>query len=248
MVNRSLWQRTLLLFNVRASAALDEAEDPREVMDYAYNQQLEHTRRVRRGLVEVATARRQLEQQLEKQRGRIPELEAQARQALQTGREDLARRALERKHYALAEIQALERRAREVGEEEARLRSAEQALATRVDAFRARRTIVTARYAAASAQAQAHETLYGLADEATQLDLAVIRAEEKTDLMTARAAAIDVTIETLGVGPAGIEGDALDAELRAASIAKSVEDELNALRSESTGQPEQSEQSEQKES
>jgi phage shock protein A len=234
MVSRSLWQRTLLLFNVRASAALDEAEDPREVLDYAYNQQLEHSRRVRRGLVEVATARRQLELQLEKQRARIPELEAQARQAVDTGREDLARRALERKHYALAEIQALERRIKEVAEEEARLRTAEHALATRVDAFRARRTIVTARYAAASAQAQAQETLYGLADEAAQLDLAVIRAEEKTDHLAARASAIDVTVEALGAGPVGVEGDALDAELRAASIAKAVEDELNALKSDTS--------------
>ena len=231
MSTHSIWQRALLLFNVRTSAALDDAEDPREVMEYAYTQQLEHSRRIRRGLVEVATARRQLELQLEKQRARIPQLESQAKQALDTGREDLARRALERKHYALAEIEALERRAAEVSQDEARLRTAEQKLATRVDAFRARRTIVSARYAAASAQAQAQETLFGLADEAITLDVAVIRAEEKADRLSARVSAIDVTIETIGEGPLGMEGDALDAELRAASVGKAVEDELNALKS-----------------
>jgi phage shock protein A len=237
MMGRSLWQRTLLLFNVRASAALDEAEDPREVMDYAYNQQLEHARHVRRGLVEVATARRQLETQLERQRARIPELESQARRALDTGREDLARRALERKHFALAEIGALERRAAEIAADEDRLRTAEQRLATRVDAFRARRTIVTARFAAASAQANAQDTLLGLADDAGQLDLAVIRAEERTDRLQARVSAVDIAVDTFGAGPVGLEGDSLDAELRAASIARSVDDELAALRAEPTMTP-----------
>ena len=244
MSTHSLWQRALLLFNVRTSAALDELEDPREVMEYAYTQQLEHSRRIRRGLVEVATARRQLEMQMEKQRTRIPQLEAQAKQALDTGREDLARRALERKHYALAEIDALERRAREVSQDETRLRAAEQKLATRVDAFRARRTIVGARYAAASAQAQAQETLFGLADEAVQLDVAVIRAEDKADRLSARVSAIDVTVETIGEGPLGMEGDALDAELRAASVGKAVDDELNALKSQQPQQPQQPSQKE----
>ena len=60
--------------------------------------------------------------------------------------------------------------------------------------------------------------------------MAVIRAEEKADRLSARVSAIDVTVETIGEGPLGMEGDALDAELRAASVGKAVEDELSALK------------------
>ena len=232
-LTRSLWSRALLLLNVRTSAALDEAEDPREVMDYAYNQQLELARRVRSGLVEVATARRQLELQMERQRERIPQIEAQARQALDAGREDLARRALERKHQTLAEIEVLERRAGEVRAEEEQLRLAQQRLRARVDAFRARRNMVTARQAAYGAHAQAKEALFGLSDELTQLDLAVIRAEEKTERLQAQATALEVVVEEIGMegaGLAGAGGDALEQELRAVSVEKAVAAELDELK------------------
>ena len=49
--------RLALFFNVKSSAALDQLEDPREVLDYAYAEQQTHLRAVRRGLVEVAAAR-----------------------------------------------------------------------------------------------------------------------------------------------------------------------------------------------
>lgn len=241
-INRSLWQRALLLLHIRTSAVLDDAEDPREVMDYAYSQQLELARRVRRGLVEVSTARRQLEQQLERQRARIPQLEDQARQALDAGREDLAQRALERKHTLLAEMEGVERQVKDLAAEEQQMRQAEQRLGARVDAFRTRRTVVSARYAAASAQAQAKEALFGLSDELTQLDLAVIRAEEKTDFLQARVSAIDVAAEMLvpetpgSFGLAGAADDALEGELRAVTTSRAVQAELEGLKAAREGE------------
>src|SRR5919198_592863 len=102
-----LWSRTLMLFRIRTSAALDRAEDPREVLDYAYSQQLELLRKVKQGLVDVATSKAQLEHQAEKLRARLPHLEGQARRALAAGREDLARLALERKQTAGGELETL---------------------------------------------------------------------------------------------------------------------------------------------
>lgn len=235
MLNRTLWQRAMLLLHIRTSATLDDAEDPREVMDYAYNQQLQLVRRVRGGLVEIATARRQLELQLERHRSRVTQLDTQARQALDASREDLAHRALERKHHTLAEIESVERRVQELRAEEDQMRAAEQRLGSRVDSFRARRTIVSARYAAASAQVQAKEALFGLSEELTQLDLAVVRAEEKTERLTARVSAIDIA-ETFGdvdgLGSPG--GDDLEGELRAVTAARAVQAELDALKKDHT--------------
>src|SRR5437763_111025 len=80
-----------LFFNIKTSAALDQLEDPREILDYAHGEQQRHLRTVRRGLIEVAAARRQLERQAERLRTRVTHLEDQARRALRSNRDDLAR-------------------------------------------------------------------------------------------------------------------------------------------------------------
>src|SRR5262245_65402631 len=104
-----LGARLQLLLRLKTSAALDRAEDPGEVLDYAFAQQLELQRKVRQGLVEVATSKRRLEHQAETLRARVPRLEDQARRAVRLGCDDLARLALERKQTALAELEGLER-------------------------------------------------------------------------------------------------------------------------------------------
>ena len=87
---------------------LDNAEDPRETLDYSYEKQLEMLRNVKRGVVEMVAAKRQIVQQADKVRDNIARLERQAEQALDAGREDLALMALERKNTAAMELQGLD--------------------------------------------------------------------------------------------------------------------------------------------
>src|SRR5688500_4541377 len=117
----TLRSRLALFFNVKTSAALDQVEDPREVLDYALGQQQTQLRIVKRGLIDVAAARRQIERQAERLRTRVTRYEDQARQALRSEREDLARAALERKQNALREIKTLDDQLAELAREEARL-------------------------------------------------------------------------------------------------------------------------------
>src|SRR5262249_56226765 len=100
-----LLARVVLLAKGKLSAALDRAEDPREVLEYGYQQQQRELVEVKRSLVEVATARAQLERQARKLRDRIPIWAGEAQQALTLGREDLARESLQRKHAALAQLE-----------------------------------------------------------------------------------------------------------------------------------------------
>ena len=86
-----------MFFKVKTNAALERMEDPRQTLDYAYTRQQEMLRKVKQGLIDVATARRQIEFQVKKLRERLPLLDDQARRALAAGREDLARLALQRK-------------------------------------------------------------------------------------------------------------------------------------------------------
>src|SRR5690242_5185559 len=116
-----LSDRFALFTRSKLAAALDRAEDPRELLEYGYQVEQEHLVEVRRGVVEVATARARLERESRRLREGIPQLEEQAAQALALGREDLARAALQRKHAVLTELDELEAQVVEVGAEERRL-------------------------------------------------------------------------------------------------------------------------------
>lgn len=226
----SLWRRILLFFRIKTSAALDQIEDPRQTLAYAYGQQQELLRKVKQGLIEVATSRRQLEQQSQQLRGRMPVLEAQARRGLEAGREDLARMALQRKHGIIAELEGMDRQVAEVTEEERKLTLAHQQLSARIEEFRTRRDVLSARYTAAEAQVRVKEALTGVADEFAELSMAVGRAEEKTARLQARASAIDALIETGALALPG--GDAVEQELRQLTTGKAVEEDLAALKAE----------------
>jgi len=123
---------------------MDRAEDPRQVLDYAYTQQQLLLVKLRQGLVEVATSKQQLERQSKKLEARVPQLEDQAKRALGAGRDDLARIALERKRSAVAELEGLSAQIAEVGAEEKRLAAQERSLRVRIEEFRTHRDVVSA--------------------------------------------------------------------------------------------------------
>jgi phage shock protein A len=224
---RNLRSRLSLFFNIKSNAALDQLEDPIEVLNYAYGEQQVHLRSVRRGLVEVAAARQQLEQQAERLRARAARFEDQARRALGGNREDLARTALQRKQAAQAEIAALDEQRAAIARDEERLRVAEQQLAQRVERFKFHRSVAAARYAAAEAQVSVGEALSGLGgavSEETELSIAVERSEEQIEAMSARAVVISAITD--------VGGDPIESELEAFESAEAVERELEALKRE----------------
>lgn len=225
------WDRFKLLFKVRTSAELDRMEDPREVLDYAVHEQEAFLQTVRRGLVDVATAKQQLAQQVRTSHARIPRLEEQARQAVAADRVDLARMALNRKQTAVYELEGLELQLAELENEERKLITAEQQIADRVASFRIHREATAARYTAAETQVQIGESLGGVSGELGELGLALGRAEEKTRQMIARASALDALMAGGSLGPTILQGeDMVERELRQIAATNAVEQELAALK------------------
>ena len=230
----SVWRRIRLIFNTEVSSALDGAEDPRQVLDYAYSQQQELLVNLRRGLVDVATAKQQLEQQAQRLEARVPQLDAQARKAVAADRDDLGRIALERKKLALAELEGLKRQIGEVDAEKQRLASQERTLQVRVEQFKTHREVVSARYSAAEAEVRLKESLAGMSGDLAELGMAVGRAEEKAERLQARARAIDSLVDLGSFPPIG-GGDFVEVELQRITIAKEIDDELEQIRSEVAG-------------
>ena len=187
----SVMKRVSLIFRAKANKALDRMEDPRETLDYSYQQQVEMLTRVRRGVADVATSRKRVELQMNSLQKEVDRRDGQARDALSKGREDLARAALQNKASLQGQLNDLQGQYAQLQEQEEKLTLASQRLQAKVDAFRTKKETIKATYTAAEAQTRINEAFSGISEEMGDVGLAIQRAEDKTAQMQARAGAID---------------------------------------------------------
>ncbi|WP_189933475.1 PspA/IM30 family protein [Streptomyces sulfonofaciens] len=233
----SIFRRIVDLFRIKANKALDRAEDPREVLDYSYQRQLEMLQRVRRGLADVATSRKRIEVQAAQLRQSGGKLEGQAQQALAVGREDLAREALTRRTAVAAQIEDLDSQWATLQEQEEKLTVSAQRLQSQVDTFRTRKETIKAGYTAAEAQTRIGEAVSGIGDEMGDVGMAVQRAQDKTEQLQARAGALDELIDSGALEDAtlGTGRDDIQTELDAATSDQDVESQLARMKAELPG-------------
>lgn len=226
-------QRLALLFRVKANKVLDRAEDPREVLDYSYQRQVEMLAQVRRGLADVATSRKRLELQADQLRQAADRLRAQAEQAVGQGLDDLAREALTRRAAALHQIEELRPQQETLKSEQDKLTVAAQRLQAKVEAFRTRKETIKATYTAAEAQTRVNEAVSGISEELGDVGLAMQRAEDKTARMRSRAAALDELMASGALddasSPMGHRDD-IQAALDTASGSTDIDSELARLK------------------
>jgi phage shock protein A len=227
-----LMQRFSTVVKAKASKLLDKAEDPRETLDYSYEKQLEMLQKVRRGVADVATSKKRLELQAAKLEQSVTKLDGQARQALQQGREDLARVALERKKNVQLQLQSLDQQRAQLQGEQDKLVIAESRLTAKVEAFRTQKETIKAQYTAAEAQVKIGEAVTGVSEEMADVGMAIERAQNKTETMQARAGAIDELIESGALTDLTDGRDSIDRELEQLSVAGGVDAELAALKDE----------------
>ena len=138
--------------------------------------------------------------------------------------------SLQRKQIALNELTDLEAQIAAVSEEERTLTTAHQQLTVRVEEFRHHRTVITARYESASARVRVNESLTGVSGELAELAIAVGRAEEKTERLSARASAIDALVESGVLSTPLGEIDRIESEISEINTKRLVDEELAALR------------------
>ncbi len=227
-----LMKRFLMIFKAKFSKMLDNAEDPNETLDYSYEKQLELLQQVRRGVADVATSKKRVELQAQKLEASVAKLDGQARQALQAGREDLARVALERKKGVQAQLQSLDTQRQQLEGEQAKLQTSEQRLTAKVESFRTQKETIKAQYTAAEAQVKISEAFSGISEEMADVGLALQRAEDKTEQMRARAGALDELLESGALEDMTQTGDAIDRELSQVSAESEINAELEALKRE----------------
>ena len=225
-----MFQRVGMIVKSKFSKMLDEAENPEETLDYSYEQQMQNLQKVKRGVVQMVTAKKRIEQQADKVQASIARLSRQAEEAVAADREDLARLALQRKHEAQMELDGLNEQIAGLEEEQSKLTEAEARLTRQMAAFKSKKETIKAQYAAAQASVRIGEAVGGISEEMGDAAMAMQRAENKTEQMRAKAGAIDELVES-GVLD-GLDGpkDEIEAQLRELSANQGVESELAAIK------------------
>ncbi len=226
-----LFTRMELMVKSKANKLLDRHEDPREILDYSYQKQLELLQQVKRSVATVVTAKKRLELQKAKLEQNTQKLDRQAKDAISSGRDDLARLALERKKSNTIEIESLIMQINEQELEQQKLIETERKLSAKITAFRTKKETIKAQYTAAEAQVKVKEAVTGISEEMADVGFAIQRAEDKTEGMRAKSAALDEMVELGALDEIGGEDD-IERELHKMQTTAGVDDDLARLKAE----------------
>ncbi len=165
----------------------------------------------------------------------VVKLDTQARQAVSSGKEDLARVALERKNIAQTELQGLDTQVTELEDQQQKLTDSEQKLRAKIEAFRTKKEVIKAQYSAAEAQVKISEAATGVGEQMADVGLAMQRAVDKTENMKARADAVQ-ELEAAGtfddITALGPGEDDIDRQLKSLSSKSAVDDDLAKMKGE----------------
>jgi phage shock protein A len=228
-----LMSRASAIIKAKFSKLLDRAEDPTETLDYSYERQLELLQNVKRGIADVVTAKKRLQLQTQQLEQSVAKLEGQARTALGSGREDLARQALQRKATVQQQLQGLDQQIAGLEQQQEKLIDSERQLQAKIEAFRSEKEVIKAQYSAAEAQVRIGEAATGIGEQMADTGFAIQRARDKTEQMQARAGAIEELTEagTLEDFTSGGQTQ-LDRELAQLTAGQQVDDELSKMKAE----------------
>ena len=227
--------RLSTLIKAKISKLLDRAENPGETLDYAYEKQVEQIQVIRKGILDVVTAKKLLQAHAATLEQQAQKLDIQARTAIRVGRDDLARMALERKRLIIVESGSLSQQIAELEHQQEQMIVSESQLRAKIEAFRSRKEVIKAQYSAAEAQVRISEAAHGIGGDMADVGLAMQRAIDKTETMRARANAVR-ELESAGtfddLASIGPPQDDIDRALAQLGAGSTVDADLARLKAE----------------
>jgi phage shock protein A len=191
----SILNRVADLFQAKTNKLLDVLEDPNEALDLSYEKMLTGLQETKRHLADVVAQQKSLERQIANSDRELKEAEADAKLAVQSARDDLARAALVHRQRVLDTQGNLQTALHAIQPQVAKLADYQQRLEDRIERFRTQKETMKAGYAAAQAQQKVTESLTGVGDRLGGVGETLRRAEERMLSAQDKAAAMDSMIE-----------------------------------------------------
>lgn len=173
---------------VSLESALHPPDDPRDILDYSYQRQLEMLTKVRRGVADVATSRKRIELMVSTLERQAAKLASQREHALGAGNESLASEARSREAGTQQRLSELHRQLHTLTGEEERLTVASQRLQAKVEAFRIQKETIKARYTAAEGVQSVREAFAIISKDTSDPEETNTETDSESDLASASAA------------------------------------------------------------
>ncbi|RUL66063.1 PspA/IM30 family protein [Dyella dinghuensis] len=216
----SILGRVADLLQAKTHSLLNKLEDPNEQLDLSYEKMISGLQETKQHLAEVVTEQKLLERQMDQATQEADQAQDNAKLAMQSSREDLAREALVKRQAAQEKLQSLGKAHDNISAQVEKLIGYQKTLEGRIEQFRTQKEVMKSSYAAAQAQVKVTESLTGVGDHLSHVGDTMRRAEDKVAGAQAKADAMD------GLLKAGVLNDPLDHR-------SSSEKELDAMRSNS---------------
>ena len=226
----SLLRRFSFVARSWLNALLNRAADPAAELDYSYERLRDELQAVNRGIADLTTQKKRLELHRERLRANVEKHDEQVREAIRQDRDDLARRALEKKHATTDQLADLDEQIERLQATQDRLIERQIELRGRIEGFRTQKEVLKARHEAAQASARVAEAFAGVGGDMGDVNRAIERAAERTEQMEARAAALEELEATGALDDILAEGDEIDRELERLSTEQRVEQELEEMK------------------
>lgn len=213
-----IFSRIADVFKANVNDALDKAEDPEKMLKQMVIEMEESVNKATLAVGGAIANEKQLERKKEKARKEKDEWEQKAVLALQAGREDLARAALEKKAIAERNYNDLHPIHEQAKATSNKLREQLNMLKSKLDEARSRQSTLIARSQAAKAQKKISQTFSGVGSDAfSKFD----KYENKIEQIESEAEAF---------GELAGENTGLDEEFKKLTSNTSVDGDLLALK------------------
>jgi phage shock protein A len=228
-----LLSRFRAIFQAKANQVVDQMEDPKASLDYSLVKLEESRRQISRSLVEVSAAKTRLEQQRDGLAAAAQKYADQAKAAVEAGRDNLARTALERKQEAQARQAELETNVANLERQAETLKQSQANLERKIALFRSKKEELKAIYDSSKAQLRVQEAVSGVSEDLADVGNTIQRAETRIREMQSRADAIESLVAEGVLSDAlAPEADDIDRELARIGRGQAVEEELARLKTE----------------
>jgi len=214
----SIFGRVADIFKANINDILDRAEDPEKMIKQMVLEMEEAVNKATLAVGQAIANEKSLERQYTKQNAQVNDWQQKAIQAVNAGRDDLAKQALERKNTIGRNVVDLERMLGEARSTATTLRGQLDQLKSKLDEARMRQNTLIARSQAAKAKKQIAQSFAGVGSDAFSKFDKLEQRVEKTE------AEADAFAQLAG------ENTSLEDQFRQLGTGTAVDDDLAALK------------------
>lgn len=225
----AILNRLMSIIKAKTNTALDEIENPREILELSLSEAKEQLIKIKQSLVQVSTVKKKFEAELSDIEGKIKLLDEQAQMAVTSQREDLAQAALEKKYSLSNKQESIINNILELNNKIKSINQAKEKLEKSIEEIQIRKDELIALNIAADAQLNVKETLTGVTNKVTNINEVLGKFEDKINEKNARVEALDELVD-IGSLDEFNKKDSLEVELINLKRQEQIKEELLRLK------------------